>query len=87
MEPDEGVVLTVVKDEIEADVLCGLLLSNGIDCGHRETDAIDSTLEDFTPSGPHEIVVHPRDLEDARALLQPDPEAQAEAEAEAEASS
>ena len=82
---DEGVRLTTVPGEAEAEALCGLLRSEGIECGHRETDAIDSTLEDFTPAGPHEIVVHPRDLEDARALLEPDPEAQAEAEAEAEA--
>jgi hypothetical protein len=79
------VVVTRVADATEADIACGLLRSAGIECGHRETDAIDSTLEDFTPSGPHEIVVHPRDLDDARALLAPNADAQAEAEAEAEA--
>lgn len=82
---DDVVVVTRVADATEAEIACGLLRSAGIECGHRETDAIDSTLEDFTAAGPHEIVVHPRDLEDARALLQPDPVAEAEAEAESQA--
>jgi hypothetical protein len=85
VEDGDVVVVRRVADATEAEIACGLLRSAGIECGHRETDAIDSTLEDFTPSGPHEILVHPRDLEDARALLEPDAEAQAEAEAEAEA--
>ena len=51
MEPDEGVVLTVVADGAEADIVCGLLESNGIDCAYRDTEAIDSPLEDFTEAG------------------------------------
>jgi hypothetical protein len=82
---DEVVVVKTVADENEAEIACGLLRSAGIECGHRETDAIDSTLEDFAPIGPREILVHPRDLEDARALLESPPEPEAEAEAEAEA--
>jgi hypothetical protein len=69
MEPTEAVVLTVVENEPEAEILCGLLRSAGIECSFRETDAIDSELEDFTPAGPREILVHPSDLEDARSLL------------------
>ena len=69
MTPDETVVLTVVADEPEAEVLCGLLRANGIECAFRETDAIDSALEDFTAAGPREIVVQAKDLEQARALL------------------
>jgi len=69
VEPEEAVVLTVVANEPEAEILCGLLRSNGIECGYRETDAIDSELEEFTPAGPREILVQPSDLEDARALL------------------
>ena len=41
-------MVTRVADATEADIACGLLRSAGIECGHRETDAIDSTLEDFT---------------------------------------
>ena len=66
---DDAVVVKVVANEAEADIVCGLLRSNGIECGHRETDAIDSVLEDFTPAGPREIIVRPADLEAARAVV------------------
>jgi hypothetical protein len=69
VEPEEAVVLTVVPNEPEAEILCGLLRSAGIECSYRETDAIDSELEEFTPAGPREILVHPHDLDDARDLL------------------
>jgi putative signal transducing protein len=69
MEQGEGVVLTVVSDGPEADLVCGLLRSAGIDCAYRDTDAIDSVLEDFTAAGPREILVREADLETARALL------------------
>lgn len=69
MEEDQTVVLTVVPGETEAEVLCGLLRANGIECGYRDTDAIDSPLEDFMTSGPREILVQEADLETARALL------------------
>ena len=65
----DPVVVKVVSDESEAEIVCGLLRSAGIECGYRETDAIDSSLEDFTAVGPREILVHPSDLETARALL------------------
>lgn len=69
MEPDDGVVLTVVSGEQEAEVVCGLLRSAGIDCAYRDTEAIDSPLEDFIEAGPREILVQPGDLDAARALL------------------
>ena len=69
MEPDEGVVVTVVSSGPEADVVCGLLRSAGIDCAYRDTEAIESTLEDFTAAGPREILVRAVDLEAARELL------------------
>jgi hypothetical protein len=52
VEPGEGVVLTVVADEGEADIVCGLLETAGIDCAYRDSEAIDSPLEDFCPAGP-----------------------------------
>lgn len=73
MEPDEGVVLTVVSGEQEAEVLCGLLRSAGIDCAYRDTEAIDSPLEDFIEAGPREILVQEADLNAARALLDDSP--------------
>ena len=61
--------MKVVSDEPEAEIVCGLLRSAGIECGSRGTDAIDSPLEDFTAAGPREILVRASDLEAARALL------------------
>jgi hypothetical protein len=69
MEPDEGVVLTVVSDEPEADIVCGLLRSAGIDCAYRDTEAIDSPIEDFIAAGPREILVRETDLDAARELI------------------
>jgi hypothetical protein len=66
---DDEVVLTVVADEPEAEIVCGLLRSAGLECGYRDTEAIDSPLEDFTAAGPREILVHASDVEAARALL------------------
>jgi hypothetical protein len=69
MDPDKTVVLTVVSSEQEAEAFCGLLRSAGIECGYRDTEAIETSLEDFTAAGPREILVHAADLDDARALL------------------
>ena len=69
MEPEEGVVLTVVSGEPEADVVCGLLRSAGIDCAYRDTEAIESSLEEFIAAGPREILVRESDVEAARELL------------------
>ena len=46
---EEIVVLTVVSGETEAEIVCGLLRSAGIKCGYRDTEAIETTLEDFGP--------------------------------------
>jgi hypothetical protein len=69
MELNEGVVVKVVSGEPEADIACGLLRSAGIECAYRDTEAIDTPFEDFIADGPREILVHPSDLEAARALL------------------
>jgi Putative prokaryotic signal transducing protein len=69
MDPADGIVLTVVSGEPEAQILCGLLESNGIECAYRDTEAIDDPLEDFTASGPREILVRETDLAAARELI------------------
>jgi hypothetical protein len=66
---DEGVAVTTVSDEMEAEVVCGLLRSAGIECGHRVTAATDSPLEGIASDGPREILVHETELETARAVL------------------
>jgi hypothetical protein len=69
VEPDQEVVVKVVSSEAEAEIVCGLLRSAGIDCFYRDTEAIDSPLEDFTAAGPREIVVQSSDAAAARQLL------------------
>jgi hypothetical protein len=66
---DEPVVVTVVSGEQEAELACGLLRSAGIECAYRDTEAIDSSLEEFIAAGPREILVQPSDLDAARELL------------------
>ena len=69
MGAEEPVVLTVVSSESEAEVLCGLLRSAGFECAHRDTEGIDSPLEDFMAAGSQEVLVHASDLEAAKELL------------------
>jgi Putative prokaryotic signal transducing protein len=66
---DEPVRLTTVSGEMEAEALCGLLRSAGIECGFRPTEEEDSPFEGLGSAGRQEILVHESDLEDAKALL------------------
>jgi putative signal transducing protein len=66
---DEGVRLITVADEVEAEVLCGLLRTAGIRCGHRPTPEEDSLVENFGSGGPHEIRVAEDQLAEAQAVL------------------
>ena len=70
---DEPVAVTTVADELEADVVLGLLRSAGLECGFRATEADDSAFEGFG-GGRVEILVHPSDLEAAREILGATPE-------------
>lgn len=65
----EPVRVTIVQGEPEAEAFCGLLRANGIKCGHRLTEEVDSAFENFGGDGMREILVAPEDLEAARALL------------------
>jgi len=66
---ENAAVAAVVANEAEAEMACDLLRDAGIECGYRETAAIDSPLEEFTAAGQREILVHPDDLVRARDLL------------------
>jgi hypothetical protein len=66
---DGTVVVKVVSGQSEAEVVCGLLRSAGIECAYRDTDEIDSSLEDFMAAGAREVIVHEADLEAAKELL------------------
>jgi hypothetical protein len=74
VDPSEAVAVTVVAGETEAEVVCGLLRSAGLECAYRDTEAIDSPIEGFIASGPREILVKESDLEVARELLRASPQ-------------
>jgi Putative prokaryotic signal transducing protein len=69
----DPVTLTVVRNELEAEELCGLLRVNGIECMFRGTDisAGSGIGGGYELAGPTEILVNPEDLAAARALLPP----------------
>jgi hypothetical protein len=69
VEADDAVVVKVVSGTSEAEIVCGLLRSQGIECGYRDTEAIDSPLEDFIAAGAQEVLVNASDLEAAKELL------------------
>jgi hypothetical protein len=50
----QEVAVKVVSGEPEAEIACGLLRSAGIECFYRETEEIDSPLEDFIAAGERE---------------------------------
>jgi hypothetical protein len=66
---DDAVRVTTVPGEAEAEVLCGLLRSEGLECGHRQTAEEDSPFEGIATDGIREILVHERDLDRAREIL------------------
>jgi hypothetical protein len=59
---DELVVVKVVGTEPEAELLCSLLRSAGIECAGRQTN-LGAGAADGMPGGPYELVVRPQDLE------------------------
>ncbi len=69
MDNEDTVVVKVVASGAEAEIVCGLLRTAGIECSYRDTEALDSLLEEFTPAGPRDILVHESDLEAAQAVL------------------
>ena len=63
--------LTVVRDGIEAEAICGLLRTEGIACSHRQTDMGAGAWDATGSGGPREILVAPSDLERAQELVRP----------------
>jgi hypothetical protein len=62
--------LTIVHDEAEAEMLCGLLRANGIECGYRKTDvAAGAWTSGFATGGPIEVFLDERDLATAGELV------------------
>jgi hypothetical protein len=65
---NELVVVKVVGTEPEAELLCSLLRSWGIECAPRQTD-LGAGAADGMSGGPYELVVRPQDVDDARDIL------------------
>ena len=64
--------LMVVGNSMEAETICGLLRTEGIACGHRQTDIGAGAGDAVGDSGPREILVAEEDLERARELVTAD---------------
>jgi Putative prokaryotic signal transducing protein len=62
-----GVHLTVVSNQVEAEIVCSYLRANGIKCADRAADVPIYGAGGF--GGNREILVSRDDLEAARTLL------------------
>jgi putative signal transducing protein len=71
LQPVSTVTLTVVGDEMEAEVVCGLLRANGIKCSYRSTGASlgAGAAGTLGMAGSTEVLVDDHDLEAAQQLL------------------
>ena len=65
----ELVYLTIVPNEYEADLLCALLRTEGIDCDHRPTNLAVGSMDGMPGGGPREVVVAEESLGRAQELL------------------
>ena len=66
---DELVVVEVARSQPEAELLCGLLRSAGIECLPRLTSRGAGAGDGLGTAGPYEIMVRSRDGQDARDIL------------------
>ena len=64
--------VTVVRNEAEAEVVCGMLRSNGVACGYEQTNFGAGAADGYPRGGPVEIFVGEGDEQKARQLLRPD---------------
>jgi hypothetical protein len=66
---DQFVVVEVAGNEPEAELLCSLLRSAGIDCLPRLTNSGAGAGDGLGTVGSHEIMVSARDAQAAREIL------------------
>jgi hypothetical protein len=66
----EPALLTIVPNEVAADLVCTFLRAGGIRCAHRVTN-VGAGSWDGVPNvgGAREVLVDPADLERAREAL------------------
>ncbi len=67
----ELVRLTIASSEPEAEMLRGLLATEGIESMQRPTNFAAGALDGWASGGAREVLVHAADLEAARALIKP----------------
>jgi hypothetical protein len=68
-DPGELVRLTIVPSEPEAELVRGLLATEGIESMHRPTDVAAGALDGWAAGGSREVLVRAADLEAARELV------------------
>jgi hypothetical protein len=66
--------VTVVANEPEAELVCGMLRSDGIECTYRQTNFGAGAADGWSWGGPFEIFVDEGDLDRARSLVESDAE-------------
>jgi hypothetical protein len=65
----DAVYLTLVPSEVEAELLCALLRTEGIDCEQRPTNFSVGMMDGMPGGGPREVFVDEHDLARAREIL------------------
>jgi hypothetical protein len=65
----DAVYLTLVPSEVEAELLCALLRTEGIECEQRPTNFSVGMMDGMPGGGPREVFVGEQDLARARELL------------------
>lgn len=69
-DPGELVRLTIVGSEPEAELVRGLLATDGIESLQRPTDFAAGALDGWAAGGAREVLVRAGDVEQARELLE-----------------
>jgi hypothetical protein len=64
------VILDVVPTELEANLMCSILRDVGIECFHRPTTQSVGAGDGWPLAGPREIVIHPKDIDQARRAVE-----------------
>jgi Putative prokaryotic signal transducing protein len=67
---DELVRLTIAASEPDADMICGLLSTEGIRAMHRPTNFAAGALDGWAAGGAREVLVRAEDVDAARELLE-----------------
>jgi hypothetical protein len=62
--------LTFMPNEYEAEILCALLRTEGIQCDSRSTNVSVGSMDGMPGGGPREVVVAEESLARAQELLE-----------------